>query len=265
MARFPKDLTLPEKKLLCEAAITYGFDPLMGEISIYQGRPFVSIDGRYRKAQETNQMDGVESRPTTKQEREDWQIPEGDFFFRSDVYVKGATHPFTGWGRVFKGETVGGKGFTPVEKNPQRMAEKRAEAQALRKAFHIPLPSIEDIGVRDGKIVDISTGEVIEGESRVVDTQTSELPPAVVTPPVEPSKPPVAPTAAPGKVSTDPTPFDKLIIRIKEHRPSMKTQKNVMDWLGAGPDGMTEAEVKADPNKVWLRIRDLLGAQGQEL
>ena len=61
--------------------ITYGFDPLMGEISIYQGRPYVSIDGRYRKAQETGNLDGVSTRPANKQEREDWQIPVGDFFF----------------------------------------------------------------------------------------------------------------------------------------------------------------------------------------
>ncbi len=170
MARFPQDLTVQDKKLLAQAAISYGFDPLMGEISIYQGRPFVSIDGRYRKAQETEKLDGVETRPATKQEREDWQIPEGDYFFRSEVYLKGASRPFTGWGRVYLAETIGGKGFKPIEKNPQRMAEKRAEAQALRKAFHIPLPSFEDIGMPDYENVDTNTGEikepgqVIEGE-----------------------------------------------------------------------------------------------------
>ena len=168
MARFPQDLTVPEKKLLAQVAITYGFDPLMGEVSIYQGRPYVSIDGRYRKAQETGNLDGVESRPATKQERIDWQIPEGDYFFRADVHLKGATRPFIGWGRVFQIETVGGKGFKPIEKNPQRMAEKRAEAQALRKGFHIPLPSVEDIGSPDYDVestaieVDTTTGEIKE-------------------------------------------------------------------------------------------------------
>jgi len=149
MAKFPQDLTVPDKKLLAVAAITYGFDPLMNEISIYQGRPYVSIDGRYRKAQETDKLDGVETRPATKQEREDWQIPEGDYFFRAEVYVKGASRAFVGWGRVRKSETIGGQGFKPVETNPQRMAEKRAEAQSLRKAFHIPIPSLEEIGMED--------------------------------------------------------------------------------------------------------------------
>jgi hypothetical protein len=152
--KFPQDLTLPEKQLLAECARSYGFDPLMGEITIYQGRPFVSIDGRYRKAQETGQLDGIETRPATRQEREDWQIPDGDYFFRSDVYRKGASHPFTGWGRVRGAETTPGSNragdttsvYKPVQSNPQRIAEKRADAQALRKAFHIPLPNIEDIG-----------------------------------------------------------------------------------------------------------------------
>ena len=149
MAKFPKDLTANEKKLLVQAAITYGFDPLMGEMSIYQGRPFVSIDGRYRKAQETGRLDGVETRPATKQEKIEWEIPEGDYFFRCEVFVKGVSRPFVGWGRVRKSETHG-DAYLPTVNNPQRMAEKRAEAQALRKAFHIPLPSAEDIGTPEG-------------------------------------------------------------------------------------------------------------------
>jgi len=178
MAKFPQDLTPQDKNVLVQVAITYGFDPLMGEVTIYQGKPFVSIDGRYRKAQETNMLDGVESRPANEQERKDWQIPDGDYFFRSEVYVKGASHAFTGWGRVYVAEIVGGKGFKPVEKNPQRMAEKRAEAQALRKAFHIPLPSSEDIGSPDYD-VDTTAVEVKEiaepKKAKPIEQRTAEI------------------------------------------------------------------------------------------
>jgi hypothetical protein len=100
MAKFPQELTLLEKKLLAKVAITYGFDPLMGEVSVYQGKPYVSIDGRYRKSQETGLLNGVNTRPATKQEREEWKIPDGDYFFCAEVFVKGADHPFIGWGRV---------------------------------------------------------------------------------------------------------------------------------------------------------------------
>ncbi len=166
MAKFPKDLTVPEKELLAQAAITYGLDPIMGEITIYQGRPYISVDGRFRKAQEDPNFDGLESRPATKQERADYQIPEGDYFFRGDVYVKNISRPFTGWGRVRAAE-INAKGeFKPIDTNPQRMTEKRAEIQALRKAFHIPLPSFEDIGTPEAEnnhitvIVDQQTGEI---------------------------------------------------------------------------------------------------------
>jgi hypothetical protein len=170
-ARFPQELTAPDKKLLAMVAITYGFDPLMGEITIYQGRPYVSIDGRYRKAQETGNLCGVKTRPATEQERKDWQIPEGDYFYHAEVYVKGGGFNFfEGWGRVKGLETKPGSSrqgdttstYKPIQSNPQRMAEKRAEAFALRKAFHINLPSKEDIGSPDEE-VDTVTGEIVEG------------------------------------------------------------------------------------------------------
>lgn len=199
LARFPQELTQQDKILLAQAAITYGFDPIMKEITIYQGQLFISIDGRYRKAQETGKLDGVDTRPATKQEREDWQIPDGDYFFRSEVFVKEASRPFVGWGRVRKAETLGGKGFKPVETNPQRMAEKRAEAQALRKAFHIPLPSIEEIG---------APGFDVEGE--VVEKKQTIEPPKQEQPKTEqPEKPPVVinkgkqPSADAGLVKND--------------------------------------------------------------
>ena len=148
----------------------------MGEVTIYQGRPWVSIDGRYRKAQETGDLDGVETRPANKQEREDWGIPEGDYFFRAEVYRKGASHPFVGWGRVRGSETKPGSKndpdstFKPIQSNPQRMAEKRAEAMGLRKGFHIPLPSIEDIGTPEADEVKVT----VERPKQLPNTTTED-------------------------------------------------------------------------------------------
>jgi len=176
-ARFPKELNPKEKSLLATACITYGFDPIMGELTIYQGSPFVSVDGRYRKAQETGELAGVESRPANKQERLDWEIPDGDYFFRAEVYRSNSQRPFVGWGRVRKVEIDKANEYTPVSNNPQRMAEKRAEVQALRKAFHIPLPSMELIGSQDDediRVVNTTTGEIIEGEANEIVEAPSE-------------------------------------------------------------------------------------------
>ncbi len=228
MARFPQELTLQDKKLLSQVAITYGFDPLMGEVTIYQGKPYVSIDGRYRKAQETGNLDGVETRPANKQERADWEIPNGDYFFRSEVWVKGSLRPIVAWGRVFGAETTinkPGDAYKPVVKNPQRMAEKRAEAQALRKGFHIPLPSIEDIESPDydtegtARIVDKETGEITEGKEL-----SKAIEGTIVAPPVkkEPDKQP------------EPTPdAPKPIEKPAAKQTSVTPQQEFMTWVSS--------------------------------
>lgn len=174
-SKFPKDLSVGESKLLAVACLTYGFDPIMHELTIFQGNPFVSVDGRYRKAQETGMLDGMECRPATSEERKAWEIPEGDKFFRAECYRKDASHPFVGWGRVLAKEMAKANEFTPLATNPQRMAEKRAEVQALRKAFHINLPSAEYIGTQEEEqAVDTRTGEIIDSTAREITKEKPE-------------------------------------------------------------------------------------------
>ena len=143
-ARFPKDLTLVDRQLIAKVSIEYGLDPIFSELMIYQGRPYVTIDARRRKAQETGNLDGISARPATKAERQARQVADGDYLFVAEVWVKGAHHPFEGWGTVRDAETKGSE-HLPIVKDPAAMAEKRAEAQALRRAFHLPLPSFEEI------------------------------------------------------------------------------------------------------------------------
>ena len=184
MARFPQQLTIPEKKLLIQVAISYGLDPLMREITVYQGSPFVSIDGRYRKAQETELLDGVESRPATTEERLTWKVKDEDYFFRSEVWKKGCSHSFVGWGLVKYEEIIAKSKRDPtklanpvIASNPQRMAEKRAEAQALRKGFHLPLPSTEDIGSEETPSRDTidSSSEFIDSTDYTIIEPSSDI------------------------------------------------------------------------------------------
>lgn len=155
-AKWPANLTVVEKQMLATVALEYGLDPLMGELSIFQGKPYICINGRRRKAQEHGDMDGMEdTRPATRDEREAWGIPDGDYLFRAAIYKKGCRMPFVGWGRVkheeidkLRASALGNKRdpeAIPAVKDPQAHAAKRAEGQALMKGWHIPLPSIEDI------------------------------------------------------------------------------------------------------------------------
>ncbi len=239
IAKFPKDLTVPEKELLAQAAITYGLDPIMGEITIYQGRPYISVDGRFRKAQEDPNFDGIESRPANKQERIDYQMPDGDYFFRGDVYVKNISRPFTGWGRVRLAEINAKGDFRPIDTNPQRMAEKRAEIQALRKAFHIPLPSIEDIG----------TPEADNGRVTVtVDEKTSEIK----------DSPPASTPETTGQQKAEP-PTDLATLEFKnagefytaafEHFPQLKTQAQVNKEIS-----LYDLSIPGQRKQAWIQL-----------
>jgi hypothetical protein len=152
-AKFPQDLTVAERNLLADICIQYKLDPLMSEVTVYQGRPYVTYDGRMRKAQETKLLDGIETRPATADEKKAFECADGDYLWVANVHVKEKSFPFVGWGYVRARETQppvkadgsqGRAGYRPSEVNPNRMAEKRAEMFALRKAFHLPLPTFID-------------------------------------------------------------------------------------------------------------------------
>ena len=171
-AKFPTQLTKLEKDMLAHASIDYGLDPLMGELTIYQGKLFVTYDGRVRKAHETEKFEGIESRPATAGEREARGTPPDYKLWRSDVYRTGCTRPFTGWGEVLASEQKG-NAFLPLVSRPDRMAEKRSQVAAMRLAFYLPLPSIEDADTEEAPVVKViadnpnvntTTGEVIESE-----------------------------------------------------------------------------------------------------
>ncbi len=164
-AKFPQALSPMEKKLVAEIARGYGLDPIMNELSIYQGSPYPTVNAWYRKSQESGEFDGINSRPASKEERVARHAKEGDYLYQVEVWRKGCSHPFVGWGRVRAEETIGDK-HLPIVKDPDRMAEKRGEMQGMRKAFSIPMPprSFEEVSdaYSDGKAEEIIEGEVTE-------------------------------------------------------------------------------------------------------
>ena len=63
-ARFVKDLQPKERVVLAMVAVNYGLDPLLDELTIYQGHIYPTINAYYRKAQETGQFDGINTQPS---------------------------------------------------------------------------------------------------------------------------------------------------------------------------------------------------------
>jgi hypothetical protein len=77
--------------------------------------------------------------------------------------------------------------------------------------------------------------------------QRVETPP-VVEPPPEPEKPTQ-------DVAAGPTDLDKLLIEIELHKPALRSYKNKIDWLKAGPNGFTEDYINKNPGKVLEELK----------
>ena len=217
-AQWPQDMKQGDRAMLATVAVSYGLDPLLGELLVYRGAPFITINARYRKAQETGLFDGMESRPATTEERKARDAVDGDVLYRCEVYKNGVRIPFVGWGRVRKAEQ-GGSQALPINSDPHRMAEKRSEAMALRKAFSMPIPENlwADRGENGDDVLEASA-EPVEGDFKEVKGEDAETPPepeVEAGPDAEESKP--APVAS----------ADMAIPAVKKAKPP--TQQEYLD------------------------------------
>lgn len=167
---FPQRGNQGQLVLMAKCAIAYGLDPLMQEIILYQGKPFITIDGRRRLDAKAGHHPSIRFRILTTEER--------DFYTEAEALAKGdlahiciltTEHGNTveAFGRVLsKQRDVKQKGadFIPTVQYTIEMSQKRAEARARRMAYG-PCPRPE---LLDGLIVleegDAPEGQVVEGE-----------------------------------------------------------------------------------------------------
>jgi hypothetical protein len=189
-ALFPADLTPVQAAQLARVSLAYGLDPFMGELTIYKGKPYVTIDGRTRLALDHPMYDGMKCEPATPAQREAFRCGESEHLWYAEVWRKDKGHTFSAYGRSnFAGDT----NFA-VKTHPQEIARKRALHRALRDAFSIPLPGLEeadgyaesmggmvvaverpatsydpDIG-NEGATIDYETGQIIEVEAREINS-----------------------------------------------------------------------------------------------
>lgn len=128
----------------------------LGELIMYQNKPYISIDGRIRLAHETGLLVGMETRPATSSECRNYGCEPGDVLWVCQVFRRGAGRAFTGWGHVSKNDR------NPVTKtHPREMAKKRAKYDALRSAF----PPAEQITELHSRYIEEAEQSIREGQA----------------------------------------------------------------------------------------------------
>jgi predicted RNA-binding Zn-ribbon protein involved in translation (DUF1610 family) len=165
-ARWLADLAPQDKRVLADLAIAYGLDPLMGEMTMYEKRPYISVNGMIRVAHEHPLFEGLEDRPMSQEEKQAYGITQ-KIGWIAKVYRRGWRAPSVGTGaadpdRPFRNN--------PVERErPQWMARSRAIRQALRLAFPAAVPFKARFMEERGEYIDAETGEIHGGEVDEVD------------------------------------------------------------------------------------------------
>lgn len=170
----------------CRVAAAIHLNPMMGEMYLIHGAPYVGIAGRRVLARRTGKMRG-ESAPRlpSKAELEVNGVKPGDVARIVEVYRAGDIIPSVGCGIVRSGEIKAaskkvdgdtGLPYAPLGRDPAGMAAKRAAVAAYKKAFpEIDIPAAEDVTYDyDGGFVE--SGAALSGgeEAALRDEPTGE-------------------------------------------------------------------------------------------
>jgi len=108
----------------------YRLDPLI-HITLYRGRPWVTIDGRAELARRHPQFRGLSTEPLSKEQKLAWGYREDDLVVQCTVHTRD-WGDITARGKVTADEM---RAKAPTGSHPSEMAEKRAIARAARLAF----------------------------------------------------------------------------------------------------------------------------------
>lgn len=156
---FPRDCSREQMIALAGMALQYGLDPVAGELTLYQGRTYVTIDGRIRIAHKDPNYQGFkEDRPATPEEYKALRMdPEKNFLWYVELQRRDWPYPIKSWGRVRLTEpppTPPGQKppyapskyeTSPIARTePHLLAQKRAKWRAFRDGFPLPIPGAEE-------------------------------------------------------------------------------------------------------------------------
>lgn len=130
----------------------WGLDPV-NEITLYEGRPFITLDGRLQLMRRNRDYRGYRTRALSATEKVDWGYEADDLAVECTVLTK-EHGEITARGCVRRAEIDGargrakdsGKRAAPVGIYAPEIAEKRAIARASRAAFGQDVPDEDEAG-----------------------------------------------------------------------------------------------------------------------
>lgn len=139
------ELLVPEViKALVNYAHKYDLDPERGHIVLMYGKPYVTIDGYLFHASLSGIPYTLESRPLTTSEAKQYKVGPTDHAWLAKVIFTKTGQEFTSLGIVTYEEMTATSKSKPeqlrspvVAAHPWQLGQKRAEWQAMRRAFPI--------------------------------------------------------------------------------------------------------------------------------
>jgi len=151
------ELLLPEQvKALVAYAHKYGLDPGRDHVVVMYSKPYITIDGYLYYAFISGKQYKMQSRPLTNDEWKTYQIPDGSHAWVCEIIFDEDRQSRIGLGIVTWAEITAVSTKSPgqlrspvVAKHPWQLAQKRAEWQALRRAFPIAWTDTENDEKRD--------------------------------------------------------------------------------------------------------------------
>lgn len=187
--RWATTMTLPQKAMVAQLAITYQLDPFMGELVWYEGAPLITFVGNLRIATRSGTWEDIELRPMTADEREEWGIKQPVAWI-CKVWKRGMRSPAIGIGTADperphrskwdeKTKRYEGGNFIEREK-PWAMARVRAGNAGLKMYFPhgLPIKSAGDEGID----VDTDTGQMYHNSPQpdalpfIIDAEARAIP-----------------------------------------------------------------------------------------
>jgi RecT family len=149
------------------------------DITLFQGKPWVTLDGRLRMLRRHPDFRGVRTRPLDAETKKSWGYADDDLVVEATVLTRR-------WGEVVARGKVSAEEMrrnTPTGTHPTEMAEKRAIARAARLAFGQEVPDEDEAAIQ---IIERTRPDVVRAnaqrydeifgkEDRQVDTTTGEV------------------------------------------------------------------------------------------